>query len=543
MLKLSVPRQDSAASARMETRPAHVKKWLTRLPVLNVVECMQTLHTTLADLNRCQLKPQARMELLELYRKPVQTAIRSLDSRQLGAMLPLSEKNKALAQQAREIQMEMAYGYKAAVLDLANLLPLGATAADLALPIHHGIRYLTQVLLKCYEVYAPVPPGVWNEIHQLYNYASELGVLREAVPDPLNRIRSNSHILAAYKHALLLGLCNPHQLPYRLINKIDLYLDRWANLAEFIDAGGNMKRKCQFVIQPDLDRPGTPCTGKPPEDPATSFQIFNTRPLVEKVHLQLTALSTRFKPEPEGLPNDFFDDHAKDMLRRLVLCWGISPARRFSRVAKEEAGELVVGIEAVNYFLNGGKPFELAHESSEEIEITLDAHSVSFVQPGLNVSDREHTKQSCHIVDEGPGGLALTILELVSVQLRVGDLIAVSHTDQPKKEWTVGLIRWARSTGADRVQIGVQRLAPTATAVAVQPVTTGNARQDFKLAVRLPELPALEQPQTLITPAGVFQPERNLFMETGNDLQMVRARRLLESTRAFEWFEYAVLDI
>lgn len=541
MLRLSVPVQDPAVGGKVETRPAQVRKWLTGLPILNVAESMGILHTALFDLNRCPLKPQLRLELLELYRKPVQTVTRSLEPRHLGNMLPLSEKNKELAGRARDVQLEMAYGYKAAVLDMASTLPLGAVPADLAQPVHHAIRYLTQGLLRCFEVYAPVPPGIWHEIHQLYSYADGLGITQVPVRDPLNRILHTNHVLHAYKHALLLGLCNPHQLTYRLVDKIDLYLDRWADFTELTGTICTTKRKCQFMIQLDVDQPGRPCTGQPPEDPGAPFQILNTRALVEKVHLQLTALSTRFKPDPEGLPQDFFDEHAKELLRRLVMSWCISPTRRFSRLVKEEEGELVVGVDAVNYFLNGAKPFELSREPEETIEITLDSHSLSFMQNVLHPADRKFSKQSCKIIDEGAGGLGLTILNIVSVQLRVGDLIAVNHANQ--SQWIVGLIRWARSTGADRVQIGMQRLAPSAKPVAVQPVSTGNARQDFKLAVLLSELPVLEQPKTLITPAGVFQPERNLFLETGHELQMVRTKRLLENTPAFEWFEYKLLDI
>lgn len=540
-MKLFIPEQQKTAGVGVKTRPAQAERWLTALPVLDVVENTRKIHTALSALNRCVLKAQTRLSLLELYRKPVGFISHGVAERHIGNAIPLSDKNKAIVDQVRELHTEMAFGYKAVVLDLAAQLPSGLENVELAIPIHRAIRYLTEILLKSYEVYTPVPTGVWNEIHQLYLYGESLGILNEPIKDEINKTRHHNNIGHVYKKALLIGLSNPYRLPFQMVNKIDAYLDRWASLAQLAQTTRLAKKKCQFLIQMDSDQPGMPYPGTPPDSLSQPYQILDTRPLTRSVHLQLTALNTGLKPALDGLDKGFFDARAKIMLRHLVIAWGVNPTRCFSRTDQKEICDLVIGIDAVNYFLNGDKQFELSSEGPE-LEITLHAAGV-FGHRRLKQTRKKFSKQPCQIIDEGASGLGLMIEEADVNKIRVGDLIAVKPADE-ERGWTVGLVRWIRSPSRKQVNLGIQKLAPSATAVAVQSVEV-DARnmEDFKLAVSLPEIQALKQPQTLITHIGMFQPERNLFLETGRELQMVRAKHLLETTRSFEWFEFAVLDI
>jgi hypothetical protein len=540
VLELSIPEQHNRRTPETETRPAETERWLAQLPVLNVTDNMRKIYSALSSLNRTALKPQVRFRLLELYRNPVSLINAQLQSRQITCAIPLSEKNKEMAEQLRNIQLELAYGYKAVVTGINDEAKTAEDHKQLAIPVHRAIRHLTGLALRCYEAYAPVPEGTWKEIHQLYLYAKTTGIDREPAHDASNKAVPLNDIEHVFKQAILVGLSNPYQLPFRMCSKIDNYLDKWAPLTKLADGRKPSNKKCQFIVCLTEDRPGIPCEGNACDNPVGAFLALDTKALVRQIHTQLTTLSNKLELEPEGLGDKFFDDQAKDMLHRLVITWGINPTRRFSRVGKQEKCELAVSVDAINYFLNGEQHLELSAETAD-IEITVPSGS-SFTYR-LPHAEKQLSKHPGEVVDEGASGYRVLIEDGQDCKLRVGDVVAVKSVVQTSG-WTVGLIRWIQAEGSHKIEIGIQKLAPCASAVAVQPVEVNQQQtKDFSLAIMLPAIPALQQPSTLITHKGLFRPERNLFVETGTELRMVRAKRVIEETPSFEWFEYSILNI
>ena len=128
-------------------------------------------------------------------------------------------------------------------------------------------------------------------------------------------------------------------------------------------------------------------------------------------------------------------------------------------------------------------------------------------------------------------------------EVKVGDLLSI-NMEGKEDEWGVGLIRWMCSGEEGNVVLGVQKLVPNARPGAIKPVKAdGHHEEQFKPAVLLPEMAALNQPQTLVTTRGLYKPERNLFLDTGKELKMIRAQRLIEETVSCDWFEFATLNI
>ena len=108
----------------------------------------------------------------------------------------------------------------------------------------------------------------------------------------------------------------------------------------------------------------------------------------------------------------------------------------------------------------------------------------------------------------------------------------------------MSVVRWIKATAAQDLMVGVQLLAPSAQAVAVKPVSIHNQEEDeFKFSIWLGKSDVLNRPASLVAPAGTYSPDRNLFMDNGEILYMIRTSKLVESSHQFDWFEFVELNI
>lgn len=538
-LRLSLPPRTETANSDIEIRPAEVARWVAQLPILNVVESTHLLARQLVGLNRMAFDDKLRLQLLELFRTPIQHVCRELQKTYIGLPLPLPEKARQVAGHVRQLETELAYGYKLIAFNSTAMAKLEAgDKSRLAVTLHRAIRHLTDLLFRSYELYSPPPEGTWYEIHQLYRYAELVGITEMPVEDPLNSTLPRVSIGHAYKQALLLDFSDPYHLPSLMLAKIYRYLDRWAATARISPGVAELKSQCQFLINLDNDRAGAVNTEASPITTEVRYRLLNTTDLARVVHQQLTSLQAGHQPDAEGLEAGFFANLAQDMLVRLISAWGINPKRIFTRQLRENRHtEVIFGIDAVNFFVNRSEPFA---PSTTEVGPQPRRTSVGATQGSPNniQQAREAVASVWELIDESAGGYALARSGAHSEQVRVGDLLACRP--QGGTVWEIGVVRWARTTDTDSIELGVQRLSPGAAPVAIMPLEENENR--YFLALALPEVPAMKQPATLITPRGFFKPNRLLYLDNGFRTRQIKARTLLELSGAFERFQYEGID-
>lgn len=534
-LRLTLPPRSSTPASGLVTRLAEVERWLTSLPMLNLAETTHHLARYLTGLNRSALDDRQRLQILELLRTPVEHVSQGLARTYVGLPLPLTDKARHTTEQVRELQTEMAYGYKLVTFNSTAMARLDdRDKAWLAVAMQRAIRYLTALLFRHYEIYTPPPEGTWYEIHQLYRYAETINVVGLAVTDKLNITLPQSSVGHAYKQALLLDFSDPYHLPARLLDRIHHYLDRYASLATLTPGVVALKPQCQFLINLDNDRAGAINAGSSPITTEVRYRLLNTTELARTLHQQFQALTAGQQPEADGLDKDFFRHIGFDLLARLINAWGVNPKRIFTR--QERTGrrmDAVFGVEAINYFVNGAERF---CPSTNEVGPMPRNYTPGIAGGAHNrVKQAETVKHSLWgLADESAGGYALAHRDAPGEPVRVGDLMAARS--QEDGGWETGSVRWVRASGTDGVEIGIQRMAPNAGAVAIMAVDDPQER--YFLALALPEVKALKQPPTLVTARGFFKPGRLLSLDNGYRTRQVRASTLLELTGAFERFQY-----
>lgn len=538
-LTLAVPNLAERNAGEIELQPQKVRKWLDELPLLNATETGRKLFATLSLHNRVDYDPKLRLELLELFRYPVSQLSLEFTKQYIGLPLPLSEKHKSVAEQNRQFQLELANGYKRVVLGLSSAPGAHAPALQ-ALAIQRAIRCLTGALAVSYQTYSPCPQGAWKEIHALYAHAEQLGLAEAGVKDDFNKALPECSVSHAYKQALLLDFSDPYHLPPRMVDWAHHYLDRWAPLAQLTAATSAYNPTCQFLIDRDNDHAGIAYTaGTVPED-TQRYHILNTVELARQVHAQLTRLANGEMPPAEGLRDNFFQECGQDLLRRLVSAWGVNPQRAFRRSpATDRRMEIAIGMDRINYWINGGKKFVVSSSFVGPEPQRTQLASEIIKHKDIKIPGRELSTWEVH--DESAGGLSLSKDGQIHLHIQVGDLL-ITRTPGEGNPWSVGVIRWVRSTGMSSIEIGIQHLAPRADPVVIKTVNEKGKESDFLPGLLLPEIKPLKQPQTLVTHRGVFRPDTGVYMDNGCRLYRIAPTRLIEASHSFEQFSFDILN-
>jgi hypothetical protein len=157
------------------------------------------------------------------------------------------------------------------------------------------------------------------------------------------------------------------------------------------------------------------------------------------------------------------------------------------------------------------------------------ASETKEVHPDLQFANWE-------VLDESAGGFSLALESSGRVRVRVGDLLAVRNSGNPT--WSLAAVRWVRSPNLSSIEVGAQRIAPSANPVVIKLITDEGKETDFLPAMRLPEIKALNQAPSLITHCGVFRPQRQLYLDDGLRLHHIVATNPIEVTSAFERFQF-----
>ena len=547
-LVLAIPHQAADNNVMAETRPTRARQWLSKLPLMDPAESARQLYNGIYALNRVVVKAPVRLQLLELYRTPYQFVSEQAEKLLIQSYLPLPDKRLHFAELVLETANELAYGYKAVIMELAAGGWRGKKQIeDLCIATQRAVRYLTETIYKASLFYHAPPEGTWRELHNLYLYVRTMRMADRRLRDPMNTKQPISSIGQCYKQALLFGLCDNGSLSVPFMGKIYRYLDQYANHAEITGWQTPSSTRCQFVIEADQDQAPQAYRGDAEFEDTSKVWILDTREVTRTAHDQLQQLRTGVSPKGAGLDSEFLDTSAIDIMERLVHSWGVSSKRRSFRAESAGSFDLAVGLTTANYYLNGEKDFECISDDPVHYQQQMLAGSFGAQKANAHkIKSDDISAQTVVSVDRSDNGVRLT-LDTAShehLQVRVGSiLVAKRAATGTEQKWAVGVVRWIRQEDTV-LDLGLELVGDDLQAVAVKPVSANNSQEEqFRQSILAPARPEMGRTTSLITPPGIFRPQRNLFLDNGEILLMVRTTRMRERSRDYEWFEYEELNI
>jgi cyclic-di-GMP-binding protein len=579
-MELRIPALKKPGTGIFKTDPESLEKWVKNLPLFNLDNCVSQLEFGLSEINGVEMPPADRFEVLESLTEPVKHITGKLQKKYLGKRLPLNKDELIKSNQGIGMALAMATGYKLLVSaldweawDATSLID----AETKVIPMQRAIRYLSESLIGSYQVYSQHREGIWRDLHALYNLAEKHGLQAYQVIDTTLQKPALTSVETAYKQILLLSLAGPYRLRQGEIRQAYNLLARWAPYSRFHAAQ-------------EQDIPGLFTCHLASDDPPRYLQltqrdrldsewvILDTSGIMEPVNARLAEL--RNNPNLRDiLPGE-------NTLKRLMLCWGVMPERRFTRRRKKTPVQLVLGLQAIHRLLAEPAPNQagdMARETPREDFL----RDPTFEQPtviatnhpskpkatshasrksnpfmpriqyplsgpyalgtkGKHDDDDDDEQipsiQSWQMVDVSVGGYCLLWESNDVSSGQVGELVALRTCREDSNDgWKLGVVRWMKFTPERGLMLGVQLLASGVTPVYARLCRDEPPTENKSQGLLLAENRVLKQPPSLLLPSAHFRTGCLSMLSCGGNDEKIILVRELENTGSFAQFHFATV--
>ncbi|XOZ34995.1 GTPase [Halomonadaceae bacterium KBTZ08] len=554
---LSLPDQQLNNLSFCEASPRALKLWVEGLPIANVGESARQLYHAIIELNQLDASPALRMKLLGLLRPKLNFICEQLSHHFLGRSVVLTTKQRKVANLAQALQRHLATGYKIVVSQQAAASHPDRHKMANARACHRAISSLGSTVLRASQLYAPCPEGTWYEAHQIFNWALSRQITGLAIEDPVNEYYSQTTTEDAYKRLLLLGCCRPNQLRQKELRDVYGLFECWTGHTRILQRGMN---EALFVINLDQDAP--PTYRNLLRSPLASHHIgFDSTELAGELNALAEGGSHNDRKNAPELPTRI----SEALLTHLGQALGVLTQRSYSRIDSSGRLEVAVGMTAAHYFCAGGEPFNhFVHSQDTEPQENVflgaaqrrndpwanafDAgHNETMASPdtpidfrgsgGERAGEDEQTYPlyDVSLENTSPGGYCLNWDAAMPSTLQTGEIVGVRENSwQP---WNIALIRWIRQGGARATQLGIELLGPGATPCAVRLDHKSGSGSEFLRGLLLPELRAINQPATLLTPSMPFQTGHRITLLRDGQKESAHLTRRVSATSSISQFE------
>lgn len=519
-LALNIPEPIAGYAVSVETNPKAVKAWLVSLPPSNLMATARSIFDALTTLNRVRLDGDSRLKLLEHYQVAVDMLDAPLEAAYISAAVPAKEKNKQAALLARNLQLELANGYKLVLTERLNAR-FGLGSKQIPELIQRLMMTYQKLMWVGCKSYTVVPTGAWQEVHTLFRYA----IQNKLIDQPDNAESGSKTIGGYYKQILLLALADPYRYHPIEHDKISDLIRSYGSAAQFQPLGDTANPAGFFLVRMDIDGPPVFLGQRPRDVDPSNTILLDTMDMAKHLHKALHSVEQKLITT---------SDRAKaqawiDLLRRVTRQWSITPKRVFQRIRANTRAQMVAGLRMTAFYLNGAKPLLQPIVLDDQINESEGPLSIS----GASYGDADDWL----VINESPGGYALRLKPVPQhCVYRVGDIVGIRGT--VNDEWMVAAVRWLQVVeDGEAVEIGVQVLAPRGSPAMHRPTIT-HSGATFQPCVMLPEVAALKQPPMILAPRGTFSPMRELSLYTDDAELVIRTAKLVEQAVGYELFEY-----
>ncbi len=572
--ELDIPERSKARKTSFNIRPKKVEQWLEDLPRANLGETARLLYDALLDANQTIYSYQDRLRFLESLRDPVQYVTDSLKKHFIGASYPLPVKNQKIAAATREIQAAMATGYKIAISDMLERSFLFADKKLLATLLHRAITYYGRTLLTSYQIYAPCAPKVWLELHKLYSIAEARKLENQLVADYQRIYVERASINAEYSRILLLALTSPYKLRQGEASKIYSTLERWTQHCQLSHIDEYKDREHgYFAVMLDRDAPPRSMAINMPEDcDPLQCRILNTESLAELIRSEIQGTEDIGESTITSIELSR-PDLSHDLLRRLLIAWGVEAKRSFSRSQQEEKVEVSIGLNAIHKHISLRKNSEQtdiynnsAHFESAAIEnlneekpdiwnmvYPTDLPGLApLVEEEINLANPEdksnpasptYPQGSWTIINESAGGYCLEFRKGHGAKAQVGELIGIRRHSEGILKWGIGVIRWMKFSSTRTLRLGIEMLNPDAAAVGIRSLAATGSKSAYQRTLMLPEISAIQQAASLITPPAPWRIGNQIMINILGKIIQVQLTSVSQCTGLFSQFQFKQLNI
>jgi cyclic-di-GMP-binding protein len=411
---------------------------------------------------------------------------------------------------------------------------------------HQGVD--AKIRLYRYEQWIPAR---WAELHTLFQTACAARIERVPVGTLADGMLTT--IEQEYLRVLLLQLMNAGNLAPRHVQWVADQLSEWcAPLRLTLEA----PTLTSFYV--DLgDRAGLRRRNPQPLEGRVLF--LDTRPLHSVLKQNVIMLEQKVRNDPlsERAPR-----RAEQLNLLIKLAAQVDPefrpvARRGERQTASGNVDAIVGFAKISSFLRDEEGGPMAENRphtgnyGETMEIATFGHMRKENVRNMEVARQRLAKYSAqggawNVRDVSQTGYRLVAPITVISAVTLGTLVSIRAEGQPL--WSLGIVRRMKRLTADRAEIGLQIIANNLVGVELSSVKRGDVdysvdgavptvtgRRFHGLFLSLRKRNGDAPIQTLIVPAGEYQPGKRLQMSAATSTQTISFGRLLEQQPDWIW--------
>lgn len=500
----------SAESRGSLVKPAVLRTYLTD-PALSPAERVRLLSDATSGL--AQAKAATLIRYLDKYRRTINEMGSQLTEWPAEASLPPSPSDLQFCRLCSGLYAHLASACARIVpADKSRLHASSALNARAAEGCYWTLYFLMEQLRCAYSTYVHAPPGIWRRMHQVYQYSRSVGIDTAGVRGEHTQASTVEH---QYLRALLLGLCDPYNLSRDAMRMILDNLGEWAGLAR-LSTDNPRGGSCLFLVNPAADLPAMPVLPATKPSRESGEIYLDTAELVRVLREKLaTALWPKAGtgPDTEALIDAM---ESAETVKQLIVRWGLRPIRNGSRTDSRGRGRMLTGLRAI-------------------------AHSLDRMDLQVRPDDHE-AERGVEILDEGENGMRIRANGAAPIRLRIGELIALSRDQEA--EWSIGMVRWARTDPQGEFHIGFLRFSKDAIPVMVEPVHLKDERPKAAPVAGLWVVRSTgdKRAASLIVSDAFYKPGTAVSIRRGAARHLLEVRRSLMHNRCFRWFDVSLSE-
>lgn len=506
---------ESAGATGPSLEPDAVQTWLAELPLDKPLDAATAIAEQAARVRSRQANLRKRIRLYDLLYDAADQVLPQIEERLGRASLPLSPQADSLIEQANRLLKEFGHGYTKIALEVSGKwLGLGF-AKPLRSATLRGLASNARRLMLAYRVYAGGSRSAWKAMHRLYRIARDGGFADEYI--------DNGHTVELlYRRALLMAFADPARLKPGEIDRVRFYIERYGELAVLGNAADKLAGKAasggHFLVGRDSAIAGRSLAKWHDVQPTPDDLTLDCSALLGAIGEHVKGLEANIVPAQLGLPLVARQPQYLSMLKSMMAGWGAPAMRRFHRTRFHPRIDLVAGFEATWAYL-GGPAYQRRQSESGELESAAEEVS-EWV-----------------ILNESATGFALRLVAGGTMEVRVGDLVALRPHDRGTVQ--ACLARRALSAKGRKLVMGLEALASRPLSITfVVPDAQANHRGAMReiRAILLLKLPSQKNAPALLTAPGTVWPGIQFTVTNRGRKTRLRVARRLEKTASADLY-------
>src|SRR4051812_6879041 len=488
------------------------REWLATLPMGNIAQAQGQVLEATQGLAGGALEPLEQLKCVEMLRDKVAFLQVDQRSRAVPRTLPLSANDERAWNGSRLLLEEMEAAYRRALRAAASSSEL---QRHMALVAQRIARCLGAQMLLHMAIYRRFEPALWTRLHQLYADAEAGGYAEERIKDSLAADEAGTTVAETYAQVVLLQAAYLSELTAPQIEFADALLRLWARKVAVRRTmpDGTLPPTLHALVV-DFDKP-IGARPMPPRDVTGHHRILDVEGLSASLRRRIHGLRKDEDIASLKLPAQAAGVDALAQLERLHRLWCEgAPPRPPARVPEEKEATLAFGPGEIHFFLTGGKPFEqpdrtreLTRQEKQDIEVF---GQVTARTASMMVSEFTATAETWGVIDEMLGAWRLQRPSNATKGLAIGRLLAMRL--QPGAPFFLGMVSALVQETDGRVVITALLFPGKPDPVAVRADSRGRAPGKWQEGFRLPALPRLHVPASLVVPSGLASRGRSVEM-------------------------------